>query len=244
LYIISVYTVYERLFRRLDFKFKGKAFLAYMKTKVFFCFNFNLSHLKRWDRYVMIHGVESESEFDRSIKKVRFLLRKDKKRVFVAFNKGWSCYDSIRYLKGYSMETSYYDHLYNDEWSASSEALKLGEGSFCNNITYHIDGDENAVKCLTLVLDVEEVELFDVALDKFREISDYLFRKAMPSGKGLFIEAEGVEGKGDEIHQTHIVELEGRQVMIQKRKHVNRDTFELRLSFAVDKESFRYSDGI
>lgn len=244
LYIISVYTVYERLFRRLDFKFKGEIFLSHMKSKVFFCFNFNLSHLKRWDRYVMIHGVKSKSEFDRSIKKVRSLLRKDKKRVFVAFNKGWSYYDSIRYLKGYSMVTSYYDHLYNGEWSASSESLKLGEGTFCNNITYHIDGDENAVKCLTLVMHVDDVELFDVALDKFREISDYLFRKAIPSGKGLSIETESVGGKETDIYQTNIVELEGRQVMIQKRNHVGRDTFEVRFSLSVDKKSFKYLDTI
>ncbi len=244
LYIFMIYVEYERLFRRLDFKLKDKDLGRSAKLKVVLFFNFNLSHLKRWDRYIMIHGIETKVDFNESIKRVRSLLRRDKKNIPVTFSKGWSHYEARRYLNDYGLVTSYYDHLYNGEWTAYSEPLKLGQGVFGNRITYYIDGNEGAVKCLTLVLGVDEAEIFDDSLNEFREIGNHLFRKSFSSSKNLSIETKNVEGEGGGIYQTHTTEFEGRQVMIQKRKHVNRDTFELRLSFSVDKESFKYVDTI
>jgi glutamate synthase domain-containing protein 3 len=183
-------------------------------------------------------------EIDYSIKRIKFLMKRDKGNMPVNFEKGWSHYEARRYLMDYALQTSYYDHLYYEKWSASSDSLKLGEGIFCNKITYHIDGGEDAIKCLTLVLEVEEVDQFEGALNKFREISNHLFQVSVSAKKELNINIEEAEGNDSDIYQTHMTEIEGRQIMIQKRNHVNLDTFELRLSFSVDKNSFKYTDTI
>ena len=140
--------------------------------------------------------------------------------------------------------TSYYDHLYDNKWTASSDYFKLGEGYFCNKIKYYIDGCEEAVKCLTLVLEVEDIPSFQEALNKFRDIGNSLVEKSISKDKELSIKAEEIEDEDNDLYESHFTEIEGRQVMIQKRKYINRDEFELRVSFAVDKESFKYTDTI
>lgn len=244
LYMVMLYAEYERFILRLKFTLKNDDLVRHAKFKALYCFNVHLTHLKRWDRYIVIHDIKSNDEIDASIKRIKFLINRDKKNIPVSFDKGWSHYEARRYLKQYGLMTDSYDHMYYEKWSASSEALKLGEGLFCNKITYYIDGNEDSVKCLTLVLDVENTDLFQASLDSFREIGNYLFEKAICEDKELNIMTEEAEGKEDELYQTQITELEGRQVMIQKRKYVNLDTFELRLSYSVDRESFKYADTI
>lgn len=244
LYLVMIYAEYNRLALRLKISFKDNVLVRYAKVKTILAFNFRFDYLKRWDRYIMLHDIKSTDDIDSSIKRIIYLMKRDKKIIPVSFNKGWPHYDARRYLKEYGLMTSYYDHLYYEKWSTSSEYLKLGEGYFCNKIKYYIDGDEEAVKCLTLVLEVEDKASFQEALGKFSSIGNCLVEKSISKNKQLSIKAEEIEDEHNELNETYLSEIEGRNIMIQKRKFVNRDDFELILSFAVDKESFKYIDDI
>lgn len=242
LFILMLYSEYERLITKLKITLKDNDLVSYAVNKAIINFNFRLCYYNRWYRYVILHDVKTNIDIDNSINKVCALMKRDRENIPVIFSKGWSHYEARRFLSGHGLKTSYYDHMYYDKWSASSEYLKLGEGFFCNKLKYYIDGDEQSVKCLTLVLEVNEPESFSAAFDKLKIIGTDLFEKSVSSNKALHIETENIDGKKDEIYQTHLVEIEGRHIMIQKRKHVNQETFEIRLSFAVDRESFKYSD--
>lgn len=244
LYFIMLYAKYERIIVGLTIRLKDDELVRYTTRNIIFYFKFCMSCLDRWNRYITLHDVKSKSDIDKSIKRIIFLMKRDKLNIPVSFEKGWSHFDARRYLSKYGLLASYYDHLYDDKWTASSEYFKLGEGYFCNKIKYYIDGCEDAVKCLTLVLVVEDIPLFQEALNKFRDIGNYIFEKSISKDKELSIKTEEVEGEGDELYETNITEIEGRQIMIQKYKYINREEFELRLSFAVDKESFKYLDTI
>ena len=242
LYFVMIYIKYERIIVGLKIRLKDEGLVKYTTRNIIFYFKFCTNCLERWNRYITLHDINSKSDVDKSIKRIIFLMKRDKLNHPVSFKKGWSSFDARRYLTKYGLLASYYDHLYYDKWTASSEYLKLGEGFFCNKIKYYIDGGEDVVKCLTLVLEVEDIPSLQEALNKFQELGDYLLEQSISKDKKLSIKTEELEG--DEFYETHITEIEGHQVMIQKSKYINREEFELRLSFAVDKESFKYIETI
>ena len=244
LYFVMVYAKYVRIIVGLKIRLKDEALARYTTRNIILYFKLCINCLERWNRYITLHDVKSKCDVDNSIKRIISLMKRDKLNYPVSFDKGWSHFDARRYLKTFGLLTSYYDHLYDDKWTASSEYLKLGEGYFCNKIKYYIDGSEDEVKCLTLVLVVEDIPLFKEALNKFRDVGGYLFEQSISKDKELSIITKEIEGEDDELYQTNLTEIGRRQIMIQKNKYINREEFELRLSFAVDKESFKYIDTI
>lgn len=241
LFMVMLYAEYESFFVRLNFIFKDRELKKFAKRKAMLHLNCRLSKLKRWEHYLSRHEIKSKDDINDSIKKIIFLTKRDKSDIPVKFDSGWSHFKARRYLKGFELMASYYDHLYDERWGASSESLKLGEGFFCNKIIYHVDGNKEAATCLTLVLEIEQPELFENDLKKFQEISNHLFKKSVSKDKTLSIKLEEAESNDGDICQTYITEIAQRYIMIQKLKSVYRDSFEIRLSFSIDKDSFRYS---
>lgn len=244
LYILMTYMEYGRSSQRLRIKLKKKELVTYAKKKSLISFAFRTSELRRWDRYLTFHNIQTKEDINNSITTVKLLIKRNKTAIPVEFECGWSHFEARRYLKNHGLMTSHYDHLYQKKWSASSEPLKLGEGIFSNRITYYIDGSEEAARCLTLVLDVSDVDLFKTDLAKFKEIGNALFDKAISNDKSLNIQIEEKYNIETDNNQAYVTETEGRQIMIQKYSRINSDAFEIRLSFAVDRDSFKYADTI
>ncbi len=244
LFLVMLYSEYERSFRRLHFILKDNELESYARKKSLFAFNFHLSHLKRWERYLRLQDASSKLDVDNSIERIQFLLRRDKKNIPVSYSQGWSHYEARRYLSGHGLMTTYYDHSFHGRWTASSEQLKLGDSIFCNKLTYHIDGDENSVQCLTLVLNVDDTSLLEAGIDEFKVVGDALVEAAVSSDKELSIKIDETKEVKEGENQTYTTELEGRQIMIQKLARDYRNAIELRLSIASDKESFKYIDSM
>lgn len=239
LYALMVYAEYERVFSRVKIIFKDDLLAKYAIKMAVINFGFRLSSLSRWVHYISLPGAKEKSGIDNSIKRVLYLVGRDKEKDQVSFDMGWSRFESRRYLKSFGLVQSDYDCLYGDYWSSHSER-KLGKGFLCNKIIYRAEGDEDAVKCLSLIFEVNDESLFSEDLDFFREVASSLFSQAVTDEYFLNLSYEDLDGGKDNGCLDSFTEVAGRYLML-RRERINEGFVEFVLSFAVNRDAFNSS---
>jgi hypothetical protein len=179
LYVMSVYSVYERVFIGLTWAIENDRLRRYAKRKALLNFRLDLDLLKRWRR-MMLHGRPEECEAIRqSFRKVRILRERERNPPPVPPEEGWSPYLAKEFLAEDGVVSEDYHLLYEDEWMASSKAFKFGKRGFGNSITYYVEGNEHAARKLTLEVTVTHIEKAGEADERFVSMCRTLLRKAL-----------------------------------------------------------------
>lgn len=178
LYVMSVYTVYERVLASLRWSVKDDRLRRYAKWRAILHFRFNLDLLKRWHRLIGLERPEDREALRASIREVMLLYAREKNPPDVSPAEGWSPYAAMAFLAKEGIESGDYHRIY-DRWQSSSKFLKLDQKALSNSIVYYVEGSELVADELTLELMVNHIELREDADARFLSICQLLMRKAL-----------------------------------------------------------------
>lgn len=178
-YLLGMYCAYERIFTRMRLFIVDEGLLKYAKWRAFIAFNFRFFKLDRWSYSLNIHKVNDKNDVNQSIKRMFVTLNREERRERVPFKKGWSPHEASTYLTIFGLKSNPYKEIEPGLWFASTPYLDLEEGLLPNNIAYYIEGDENAVKKLTLKLNINEPSHSEGATHKFIEVVEMLFWQSL-----------------------------------------------------------------
>jgi hypothetical protein len=186
LYALSLYKNYETEFIKIQIFLKDKSLYKYAKYISIFRFNIHINYLRRWSKILSTGNISSKQDINTSISDFYKLLLKEKNPPNVAKADGWSPYSAADFLLSEGLKTGYYQHCYNNDWFASSPYLKIGEELLSsNNISYYIEGDSNIVRCLKLVLNINNssnsIESHKVLLAASKQLFSNALDKNMPN---------------------------------------------------------------
>lgn len=157
LYVVSVMVSYEMNFVALEWAVKDDALRRYAKVQAITKFRLDLDGLRRWKRHVCIFKPTSREDIRRSFDEIKANQMRENDPPPVSRELGWCPTASTRFLKEYGLETGDYHRIEDGQWWASSLMRELsGAAILPDNIAYYIEGDEKAVKCLKVKLNVND----------------------------------------------------------------------------------------
>lgn len=182
IYLLSIYTTYETVFSVISLKISDPKLLRYAKWQAIRTFGVNLDYLRRWKRHIMIHRPDGREGIKQSIQHMKTVKAREENQPIVPERDGWSPNAAKDFLRKEGLVTGdYYQSL--DEWFASSPYLEIGEGIMPDNIGYYLEGDETAVKCLKLVLNVTNPDDSTASKKRFFAVARLLIAKALGVGE-------------------------------------------------------------
>lgn len=176
LYAWHLYLTYERAFGRIRRSVKNENLARVAKLRSAITFNADTDGLGQWLRHIATFRPESKQDVIEGIAEIRRLRRRQRQPYRVPPIDGWLPEDAAAFLADADMPTNEYHRSY-DGWYASSRHLTAGTG-IADNIAYYIEGSETAARTLRLVLNVNNPEADDDALESFRLKTNKLISKA------------------------------------------------------------------
>ncbi len=181
IFFMSIYVNYENAFVKLQILVNDSSLRFYAKRSAIFAFHFRTELLKRWARNLNLSNRESRQDIRDTIREVKASWNREKNPEVVPFKLGWSPYSAREFLIKEGLITSDYHRTVggSDDWCASSDYFRVGDGLTFNCVTYHIEGNESVTKILKLVMEIYNPEVLNAASDKFCEFSGKLFEKAL-----------------------------------------------------------------
>lgn len=187
IYLFHVYMVYEVIFVGMRFSVKDEKVRAYAKKSAIFKYKLSVHSVRRWADALSREAILTFSDVDNVHKEIARLAAEEKNPPEVPFDQGWSPYKIAPALECAGLKMGHYKKLYQDEWSASSPYLKIGDGFMANEIAYYIEGDSAAVKQLKLKADISEPEKSAEAHQFLSDLAALLHLQALgvEMGKGL-----------------------------------------------------------
>ncbi|MFA6061898.1 MAG: hypothetical protein WC736_04730 [Gallionella sp.] len=157
LYVVSVVVSYEKNFVALQWAVKDDALRRYAKVQAITRFCLDLDGLRRWKRHVCLFHPISREDIRRSIDEIKANQIREIAPPSVSRELGWCPTDATQFLKAYELETCDYHRIDDGQWWANSPMRELsGAAIMPDNIAYYIEGDEKAVKCLKVKLNVND----------------------------------------------------------------------------------------
>jgi energy-converting hydrogenase Eha subunit E len=177
IFVLHVYSAYERTFRVLRWAIKDNKLRRYAKIKVILSFGPRVALLRRWQINLGAHRPGDREDIHRAIQEIKESRRRERHPILVSPERGWSPHIAKDFLAEFGLVTKHYHRLY-DEWYAGSPMLELGKGVFPNNLAYYVEGGELIALRLKLNLNVNEVAESAEAQGRFVEIGNALLNKA------------------------------------------------------------------
>ena len=157
LYVVSVVVSYEMNFVALQWAVKDNALRRYAKVQAITRFRLDLDGLRRWKRHVCLFHPTSREDIRRSIDEIKANQIRVNDPPPVSRELGWCPTGATQFLKAYELETGDYHRIEDGQWWASSPMRELSRAAIMpDNIAYYIEGDEKAVKCLKVKLNVND----------------------------------------------------------------------------------------
>ncbi|MEP5763296.1 MAG: hypothetical protein ABJ308_01815 [Halieaceae bacterium] len=178
-YLISVYSSYERAFIRIGSNAADRKILRYAKWRSIIAFHFRTRLMERWAHSTFFNQLGSYQDVNNTIKRMKKIVAYEKAPEPVPLKDGWCPYEAKEYLKKYGLGTGYYTSIDDDEWFANSDYLDVGDGIIPNSIAYYVSGTRKAAKGLKLKLAIHQPEEEDPAIERFVELSNELLSRAL-----------------------------------------------------------------
>lgn len=216
LFLLTVYMSYETHFRLLAFKIDDARLRRFTKRKLLQSFGLNIVLLRRWYRDYPPYTGSTKQEILQSIDRAKEVYLKSKYPSVVQYEDGWAAYSARQFLNQYSLNVGDYHELYSDFWSASSDYLNLvGSGILGNNISYYLEGTEEAVKRLILKLNINDLGYEEDALQIFQDVMVELLTEAANLSKedgDITLDADSDElvlhGRGIKLEKEPYLDFE------------------------------------
>lgn len=215
LYLISILISYELTWVNLRFSIKDISLRRYAMFQAMIRFHFDLEGVRRWKRNVGAYPPESREGILESISEVKEYQKRERNPSNVSPETGWCPIAATEFLLSENLKTSDYHRIYDNEWWASSTYLTINEESlFSSKIAYYISGDEQAVKRLKLVLNVNNNEDSEVAEARFHQVCDGLFLSSIGDVPSEVLERISHDEDAEMV-------VNGRQIRLRKEVFVN-----------------------
>ncbi|MES2479452.1 MAG: hypothetical protein V4561_10210 [Bacteroidota bacterium] len=179
IYFLALYMTYEEGFNMIGMRIKDQALVRFTKRNSLFHFNLNTQGFKRWRSGLFIGSVDTKQDVINSIKQIRRLQKIEKNPPHINPELGWSPYVAKDFLAKNGIPTRYYQNTFDDEWSASSDYIKLDKEFMANSVMYSIQGNETITQKLYLTVDINVPEREEEAIAKFIGYADTLHFAAM-----------------------------------------------------------------
>ncbi len=182
LFGLSVFMTYERVLLTLRRNSSDEDTFQYARRRAMSSFAWRVRKLHRWAHSTHLQRLTSKDKVDESISAFQSLVAYEANPRDVPPEQGWAPHLAKEFMAEYGLKTGHYNRVYEDEWSASSTYLDLGDGVFPNRVAYYISGDQFAADCLKLRLTVSEPDEADAATEQFVALSEALLAKAFSAG--------------------------------------------------------------
>jgi hypothetical protein len=185
--VLAMYVSYEKAFARLNFFIKDVSLRQYGKKAALFGFHIQKRLLKRWVRDIGMYTPATRRELDVSIARVKACAMREKRAIPVPLERGWSPYRAREFLIAKELVADDYHQVSVEEfqWIASAPYFKIGKGILADFVTYEVEGDEQVVHRLTLVVTFNNQETTSETREQFRSIAEELFQKALDQAMPL-----------------------------------------------------------
>ncbi len=193
IYLLSTYITYQTIFKRIGFSIKEPSLLRYAKWKAILNFRTDLDFLRRWARHIGINEFDNRASIKKSIWHINAIKRREKNPLVISEKDGWSPYAAKDFLAEAGLPANDY-HLFYDCWFANSNYKKMGDDLIQqDNLTYFIEGNENAVTRLNLQLNVNNPNTKTDSKEQFLIIARILLIKALGKAGGDLSLAVGMQ---------------------------------------------------
>lgn len=178
LYAMSVLLTYERAGTVLRITMKDPSLSRYAMWQAALRFRLDLNGLRRWKRNVLIARASSREAIRELIAEVKGIQRLERVPPSVPAELGWSPFVAANFLAAAGLTAGDYHRLYDDEWHASSDLLKLGDSVLADTIGYYVDGDAKVAKQLSIELTVYDSARAETADARFGDVCAALLKAA------------------------------------------------------------------
>lgn len=178
LYVLYIYVNYETVFAIVGNQIKDAKILKYAKKKAILEFKLDIELLKRWQNRVSIKHVNSMDDIKFTFIEMNELKAKEKNQIEIPIDIGWSPNSAKTFLKSLNVKVNPYNNVYEDEWAASSNVIKLDDDVLSNVISYYVSGESNIVKNLKIVLHIYSKKREEEACKIFIEYVKCLYYSA------------------------------------------------------------------
>lgn len=157
LYAWRTYVAYNSMFATISiFGIDGKL-VPYARWLAMTRIRGNIVLLDRWRTALQNSRPSNKAELKHSLDALYALAKCEKSPPTVQPKDGWSPYLAMQFMADLGVETGHYYHSFDDEWFASSPMRELGESAvWHNNISYYIDGSEQAATVLKIKLNIND----------------------------------------------------------------------------------------
>ncbi|MFC3714508.1 hypothetical protein ACFOMD_18215 [Sphingoaurantiacus capsulatus] len=179
LYLVVLYSVYERVFTLLPWSIPDEHLRARAKWQSFCTFGWDIGGLQRWKQSNARFDATDEESLRQSFAEIKMLAKREANPPAVPHEDGWSPYAAKDFLEDAGLPTRYYHRSFEDEWFASSSYLEVGQGGLPNNLAYYVNGTEFAATELKLKLNVNQPSSPEEAEERFMRIGQALLIAAL-----------------------------------------------------------------
>lgn len=226
-YILSIYSSYQRAFLQIGHNATELKILGYAKWRSINAFHFRTRLMERWAHSTFFNQLETKQDVIKTISRMNEIAAYEKNPEPVQFEKGWCPYEAKDFLKDFGLETRHYTGIDDGEWFANSSYLDIDDRFMANCVAYYVSGKRKAAKNLKLKLTVNKPEQEEEAISKFVGLSNELLFKALGTHMVNDLETalrEGHEAKG---------EFHGKSIIITREDWANSDSGQFSLEFLI-----------
>lgn len=195
IFVMLVYTTYEQVFIRLKFSIKNEFHRYLAKLYALVLFNVRMSLLDRWSYQVARANVESHADLIETFKYIYKVRSAEKNPKEVSNTIGWSPYKAKSFLSKEGIETGFYNWLFEEEWSASSPLIEIGDGIIPDNIAYYVEGTEEVANTLKIKINVNDSARSKMAQIKLIELAKALSLLSLKQGLSEQMKNAILQGK-------------------------------------------------
>ena len=179
-YLMLLYSTYERVFIRLRFSIKEHKLLKYAKFYAFIRFHFRLNLLDRWVKSLVYVTIQTNADINRSVDEFFSRLRIEKNPPAIKTNKGWSPFDAMYFLKEEGIVAEDYHPTFSNEWVARSEYVKTSQDrDISNSVIYRVNGNATIADSLELDFSMSSVDSLKAGHDQLLFYAKALINKAL-----------------------------------------------------------------
>ena len=178
---LVIYLRYENAFMRIRFIYSHVP-LQKRAMRIALCrFHVRTVLLKRWLRHIQSNRPQDFESLEASVIQVKKFTMLEKKPPIVPSAEGWSPYLACKFMQNVGVIAKDYrpDGSGQSEWFACSSYIEIEGGSISDYIAYYVEGDEQAVHTLKIVVNIGDARASHCARNRFSEAAEELIRKAL-----------------------------------------------------------------
>lgn len=179
LVFMNLYFIYENAFVRFKI-LTPKPHLRFLaKLYALIYFNFSPKMLPRWTNHLAKNNIETHADLINTFKHINHIKNLEKYPKDIPIEDGWSPYLAKSFLFDHDMKTNDYEQYFDNEWFASSPIKNLGDEILADNITFFIEGTDDTVKTLKILLNINNKDREAFAKTKFMKIANDLSQNSL-----------------------------------------------------------------